>query len=100
MIPIKYKILICRIQEINKITKRRLKEVKFFKQRLLNNYVEDWTVVPISDSILDEDDDKKSYSHLVKDKLKEEKNDEGLYFIKFVQYVFPLNLFVQLSIHS
>lgn len=74
-----------RIQEINKITKRRLKEVKFFKQRLLNNYVEDWSVVPISDTNLDEDEDKKSVSHLIsKDKIKEEKCDEGLY----LYYVF------------
>lgn len=71
-----------RIQEINKITKRRLKEVKFFKQRLLNNYVEDWSVVPISDTNLDEDEDKKSISHLIsKDKIKEEKCDEGILFL-------------------
>lgn len=69
-----------RIQEINKITKRRLKEVKFFKQRLLNNYVEDWTVVPVSDTNLDEDeDDNKFMPHLIsKDKVKEEKNEEGM----------------------
>lgn len=55
--------------------------MKFFKQRLLNNYVEDWSVVPISDANFDEDDDdKKSLSSIVlKDKIKEEKNDEGLY---------------------
>lgn len=69
-----------RIQEINKITKRRLKEVNFFKQRLMNNYVEDWSIIPISDTNLDEDEDnKKTIPHLIpKDKIKEEKNDEGL----------------------
>lgn len=68
-----------RIQEINKITKRRLKEVKFFKQRLLNNYVEDWSVIPIPDINLDEEDDeKKAITHLIsKDAIKEEKHEEG-----------------------
>ncbi|KAG5889302.1 hypothetical protein JTB14_031949 [Gonioctena quinquepunctata] len=70
-------ILVFRIQEINKITKRRLKDVKFFKQRLLNNYDEDWNVIPQTDFIFDDEDDKRSIVHLMlKDKIKEEKIDE------------------------
>ncbi|XP_023026067.1 uncharacterized protein [Leptinotarsa decemlineata] len=70
-------ILVFRIQEINKITKRRLKDVKFFKQRLLNNYEEDWNVISNSNFNFDEDDDKRAVAHLMfKDKIKEEKLDE------------------------
>lgn len=63
--------------------------MKFFKQRLLNNYVEDWTIIPMSDTNLDEDEDnKKTISHLIpKDKIKEEKNDEGLNEISFNLYI-------------
>lgn len=68
-----------RIQELNKITKRRLKEVHFFKQRLLNNNGEDWSIVPVLDSNLEDDeDDKKSVSLLAsKEKTKEEKTEDG-----------------------
>ncbi|XP_018570444.1 HMG1/2-like protein [Anoplophora glabripennis] len=70
-------ILVFRIQEVNKITKRRLKDVRFFKQRLLNNFDEDWTVIPNLDMALEEEDDKRSVAHLMlKDKIKEEKLDE------------------------
>ncbi|KAJ8928127.1 hypothetical protein NQ314_019353, partial [Rhamnusium bicolor] len=66
------------IQEVNKITKRRLKDVKFFKQRLLNNYDEDWTVIPSVELTLEEEEDKRSVAHLMlKEKIKEEKLDEG-----------------------
>ncbi|KAJ8923168.1 hypothetical protein NQ315_001722 [Exocentrus adspersus] len=70
-------ILVFRIQEVNKITKRRLKDVRFFKQRLLNNYDEDWTVIPNLDLSLEEEEDKRSVAHLMlKDKIKEEKLEE------------------------
>ncbi|XP_057665538.1 high mobility group protein B3-like [Diorhabda carinulata] len=70
-------ILVFRIQEVNKITKRRLKDIKFFKQRLLNNYEEDWSVIPNLDEALNEEGDKRSIQHLLlSGKIKEEKFDE------------------------
>ncbi|KAJ8957422.1 hypothetical protein NQ318_004902 [Aromia moschata] len=70
-------ILVFRIQEVNKITKRRLKDVRFFKEKLLKNYDEDWTVIPNLDLGLDDEDDKRSVAHLMlKDKIKEEKIEE------------------------
>ncbi|KAJ8972061.1 hypothetical protein NQ317_010930 [Molorchus minor] len=68
-------ILVFRIQEVNKITKRRLTEVKSIKQKLLMSYEEDWTVIPIPDTAAEEEDDKKSVAFLMlKEKIKEEKN--------------------------
>lgn len=55
-----------------------MKDVRFFKQRLLNNYDEDWTVIPNLDLVLEEEDDKRSVAHLMlKEKMKEEKLEEG-----------------------
>lgn len=55
--------------------------MKFFKQRLMNNYEEEWPVIPNTDLNLDEEDDKRSIAHLMlKDKIKEEKLDEGKSF--------------------
>ncbi|VEN47896.1 unnamed protein product [Callosobruchus maculatus] len=69
-------ILVFRIQEVNKITKRRFKDVKFLKHRLLHNYDEDWSVIPNSE-VAPEEDDKKAVAHLVmKDKIKEEKIED------------------------
>lgn len=66
-----------RIQEVNKIVRRRQKEVKFFKKRLLNNYSEDWSVIPNLDIVKEEDESNtKSVAYLMlKDKIKEEKDD-------------------------
>lgn len=60
--------------------------MKFFKQRLLNNYIEDWTVVPISDSTLEEENNKK-FSHSVREKISDEKNDEGELQIILSKYI-------------
>lgn len=71
-------ILVFRIQEVNKITKRRLKDIKFFKQRLINNYEEDWTVIPDIEHTLNKEDDKKAVANVfIASKIKEEKIDEG-----------------------
>ncbi|XP_050295899.1 uncharacterized protein LOC126735855 [Anthonomus grandis grandis] len=51
-------ILVFRIQEVNKITKRRHKEVQFFKQRLINIYGEDLTIIPM-EVLADEEEDVK-----------------------------------------
>ncbi|KAK9883268.1 hypothetical protein WA026_001452 [Henosepilachna vigintioctopunctata] len=64
-----------RIQEVNKIVKRRHKEVQFFKNRLLQNYGEDWTVVPNTDIVKEEPHNNKT--NIVKtEKIKEEKVEE------------------------
>ncbi|XP_064213745.1 uncharacterized protein LOC103313877 isoform X2 [Tribolium castaneum] len=65
-----------RIQEVNKIVSRRQKEVNFFRKRLLNNYGEDWTVIPNLDLIKEEEDSKSVAFLMLKDKLKEEKCEE------------------------
>ncbi|EFA08580.1 uncharacterized protein LOC103313877 isoform X1 [Tribolium castaneum] len=69
-------ILVFRIQEVNKIVSRRQKEVNFFRKRLLNNYGEDWTVIPNLDLIKEEEDSKSVAFLMLKDKLKEEKCEE------------------------
>ncbi|XP_019867853.1 high mobility group protein B3 [Aethina tumida] len=69
-------ILVFRIQEVNKITKRRLKEVSFFKQRLMKNYSEDWSVIPRLDIVKDDEDSKTVAQMMLKEKIKEEKPDE------------------------
>lgn len=70
-------ILVFRIQEVNKITKRRHKEVQFFRQRLLNIHGEDWSVIP-PDILSDEELDSKSTPNIIpKEKIKQEKLDEG-----------------------
>nr|CAI5858331.1 unnamed protein product [Callosobruchus analis] len=69
-------ILVFRIQEVNKITKRRIKDVKFLKHRLLQNYDEDWSVIP-NNEVVHEEDDKKAVPHLImKERVKEEKIDD------------------------
>ncbi|CAH1954276.1 unnamed protein product [Acanthoscelides obtectus] len=69
-------ILVFRIQEVNKITKRRLKDVKYLRNRLMQNYDEDWSVIPNTDLVAEEDD-KKAVGHLImKDRIKEEKPEE------------------------
>ncbi|CAH0564854.1 unnamed protein product [Brassicogethes aeneus] len=68
-------ILVFRIQETDKITKRRHKEVNFFKQRLLKNYSEDWTVIPKTNLIKEEEDTKPS-NLVAKERIKEEKLEE------------------------
>ncbi|KAF7265682.1 hypothetical protein GWI33_020766 [Rhynchophorus ferrugineus] len=72
-------ILVFRIQEVNKITKRRHKEVNFFRQRLLRNYGEDWSIIP-PDILSDEEEDiKPAISNILsKDKIKQEKNEDGI----------------------
>lgn len=62
-----------RIQEVNKIVRRRQKEVKFFRKRLQNNYGEDWTIIPNLDLIKEEEDSKSVAYLMLKDKIKEEK---------------------------
>lgn len=48
---------------------------------MLNNYEEDWTVIPNMDLNIDEEDDKRSVAHLIlKDKIKEEKLEDGKTF--------------------
>ncbi|XP_028150397.1 uncharacterized protein LOC114343726 [Diabrotica virgifera virgifera] len=70
-------ILVFRIQELNRMTKRRLKDIKFFKQRLLLNYEEDWAVIPNTDESMVEEDDKKAIQLLIPPvKIKEEVVDE------------------------
>ncbi|KAJ3624304.1 hypothetical protein MTP99_017940 [Tenebrio molitor] len=69
-------ILVFRIQEVNKIVKRRQKEVKFFKKRLHNNYGEDWAVIPNLDIVKEEEETKSVAYLMLKDKIKEEKADE------------------------
>ncbi|RZC37942.1 high mobility group B protein 13-like [Asbolus verrucosus] len=69
-------ILVFRIQEVNKIVRRRQKEVKFFKKRLQNNYGEDWAVIPNLDIVKDEEETKSVAYLMLKDKIKEEKVDE------------------------
>ncbi|CAG9865533.1 unnamed protein product [Phyllotreta striolata] len=70
-------ILVFRIQEVNRITKRRLKDIKFFKQKLLTNHEEDWTVIPNQDAISNIEEDKKPLTNLFPAKIKEEKLEEG-----------------------
>ncbi|XP_072384303.1 uncharacterized protein [Diabrotica undecimpunctata] len=69
-------ILVFRIQELNRMTKRRLKDIKFFKQRLLLNYEEDWAVIPNTDESMVEEDDKKAIQLILPGKIKEEVVDE------------------------
>ncbi|XP_060523305.1 uncharacterized protein LOC132700161 [Cylas formicarius] len=68
-------ILVFRIQEVNKITKRRYKEVKFFRHRLLNNYGEDWSVIP-PDDFSDVEQEERPQQLLPKDKIKQEKSED------------------------
>lgn len=72
-------ILVFRIQEVNKITKRRHKEVQFFRQRLLNIHGEDWSVIP-PDVLSDEEEDVKpiiSQIIVPKKEIKQEKPEEN-----------------------
>ncbi|ENN73937.1 hypothetical protein D910_11450 [Dendroctonus ponderosae] len=72
-------ILVFRIQEVNKITKRRHKEVQFFRQRLMNIHDEDWSVIPPDILSEDEEDVKPVITSLIipkKEKL--ERNEELL----------------------
>lgn len=69
-----------RIQEVTKITKKRHKEVKFFKNRLLQHYGEDWSVIPNTDIVKDELHSGKSNVVVKTEKIKEEKLD-GLWII-------------------
>lgn len=73
-------ILVFRIQEVNKITKRRHKEVQFFRQRLLNIHGEDWSVIP-PDVLSDEEEDVKplvSQLLVPKKEIKQEKTEENV----------------------
>lgn len=87
-------ILVFRIQEVNKITKRRHKEFQFFRQvytkmhtnidqlilfrqRLMNIHGEDWSVIP-PDVLSDEEEEvKPNIAQLIpKKEIKQEKPDE------------------------
>jgi len=69
-------ILVFRIQEVNKIVRRRQKEVKFFKKRLINNYGEDWATIPNLEIVKEEEDTKSVAFLMLRDKIKEEKIEE------------------------
>lgn len=71
-------ILVFRIQEVNKIVKRRHKECQFVKKRLLQSYGEDWTIVPNTDITKDEPQSSRHglHSHNKTDKIKEEIKEE------------------------
>lgn len=49
--------------------------MKFFKQRLLNNYAENWTVIPNLDLIKEEEDTKPTHLHGKVSKIKDEPLD-------------------------
>ncbi|KAL1497731.1 hypothetical protein ABEB36_008639 [Hypothenemus hampei] len=71
-------ILVFRIQEVNKITKRRHKEVQFFRHRLMNIHDEDWSVIP-PEVLSDEDVDIKPNIHTIpKKEIKLEKTDDPI----------------------
>ncbi|XP_044759740.1 high mobility group protein B1-like [Coccinella septempunctata] len=69
-------ILVFRIQEVNKIVKKRHKEVQFFKKRLLQHYGEDWSVIPNTDLVKEEPHGSKSNVVVKTEKIKEEKFDD------------------------
>ncbi|XP_066153025.1 uncharacterized protein [Euwallacea fornicatus] len=72
-------ILVFRIQEVNKITKRRHKEVQFFRQRLLNLHGEDWSVIPPEVLSDEEEDIKPNIAYLTpKKEIKQEKLEEAV----------------------
>lgn len=64
---------------MNKITKRRHKEVQFFRQRLLNIHGEDWSTIPPDVLSEEEEDIKPIVSQLLtKKEIKQEKPDESV----------------------
>ncbi|XP_045478257.1 high mobility group protein B3-like [Harmonia axyridis] len=69
-------ILVFRIQEVSKIVKKRHKEVKFFKNRLLQHYGEDWSLIPNTDIVKEEFHTGKPSLPVKADKIKEEKFDD------------------------
>ncbi|CAG9773937.1 unnamed protein product [Ceutorhynchus assimilis] len=71
--------LVFRLREVNKITKRRYKEVQFFRQRLLNIHGQDWSVIPpeVLSDLTDEEEEKPHPTQVVpKKEVKQEKPDE------------------------
>lgn len=68
--------------------KKRHKEVKFFQKRLLQNYGEDWTVIPNTDLVKEEPH---CSNMIVKtEKIKEEKLDGWVLnniFVSKIEYI-------------
>lgn len=68
--------LVFRINQVKKITNKRVKHIAFLKRKLLNEHAEEWNVIPKEEIKLDEDDLRPVYPCL-KQMIAGEKADEA-----------------------